>query len=163
MNLLFLSDINNTLKHHFSRHKDEAVPQTEHLLSITDEVCFQIATVILLPKFYLVRDSFTNFQFHIIEVLNDLPFVDKPAKSVGTMAAREMKMIPDEIGVVGLALLGLSISIEVRNGYGVGVQSPQWNVFLFQWVIYGLFTCVSAHINILLLIPARSSNGHEEF
>ena len=61
-------------------------------------------------------------------------------------------MIPDKVGVVGFALLGLCIGVEVGNGYGIGVQSPQRNWFLFQWVIYGLFTFVSAHKNILLLI-----------
>ena len=48
------------------------------------------------------------------------------------MAVREMKMIPDEVGGIGLALLGLRIGIEVRDSHGVGVQSPQRNVFLFQ-------------------------------
>lgn len=61
------------------------------------------------------------------------------------MAVRIMKMIPDEVGRLGLAFLNLSISIEVGYGNSVGVKLPQRNVFLFQWVIYGLFTCVSAH------------------
>ena len=61
------------------------------------------------------------------------------------MAVGEMKMIPDEIGVVCLALLGLCIWIEVGDGHGVGVQLPQWNVFLFQWIVSGLFALVSAH------------------
>ena len=56
-----------------------------------------------------------------------------------------MKMIPDEVGGIGLAFLGLSISIEVGDGQCVGVQSPQRNVFLFQWTICGLFALVSAH------------------
>ena len=59
------------------------------------------------------------------------------------MVVRIMKMIPDEVGVVGLALLDLSIGAEVGDGHGVGVQSPQRNVFLFQLVIYGLFALVS--------------------
>lgn len=37
-------------------------------------------------------------------------------KSVGAMAVREMKMIPNEIGVVCLALLDLRIGIEVSDG-----------------------------------------------
>ena len=56
-------------------------------------------------------------------------------------------MIPDEVGVIGLDLLGLSIGIEMCDGQSVGVQSPQRNVFLFQWAVCGLFTCVSAHKN----------------
>ena len=79
------------------------------------------------------------------------------------MAVREMKIIPDKVGVVRLAFLNLSIGIEVGDSQGVGVQSPQRNVFLFQGVVCGLFTLISAHKNILLLIPARSSKGHEEF
>jgi len=61
------------------------------------------------------------------------------------MAVREMKMIPDEVGMVGLALLGLRIGIEVCNGHSVGIQSPQRNVFLFQGAVCSLFTCISAH------------------
>ena len=61
------------------------------------------------------------------------------------MAVREMKMIPDEVGMVGLTLLGLRIGIEVCDGHGVGVKSPQWNVFLFQETVCSLFTFVSAH------------------
>ena len=56
-----------------------------------------------------------------------------------------MKMIPDEVGVIGLALLGLRISIEVSDSHGIGIQSLQRNVFLFQWAVCGLLTCVSAH------------------
>ena len=59
------------------------------------------------------------------------------------MAVREMKMIPDEVGVVGLALLGLHIGIEASNGHGVGIQSPQRNVFLFQEAVCGLFALIS--------------------
>ena len=51
------------------------------------------------------------------------------------MAVREMKMIPDEVGVVGLALLSLRVRIEVCEGHGVGVQLPQRNVFLFQGAV----------------------------
>ena len=82
---------------------------------------------------------------HIIKVLHDLALIDEPAKPVGAMTVREMKMIPDEVGMVGLALLGLRISIEVGDGHGIGVQLPQRNVFLFQGAVCGLFTCVSAH------------------
>ena len=104
-----------------------------------------MATICLLPEFHLTGDSFTDFPFHIIEALHDLAFVDESAKPVRTTAVREMKMIPDEVGGIGLAFLGLSISIEAGDGQYVGVQSPQRNVFLFQWTICGLFTLVSAH------------------
>lgn len=42
-----------------------------------------------------------------------------------------MKMIPDEVDMVGLAFLGLCIGIEVRDGHGVSVKTPQRNVFIF--------------------------------
>ena len=113
MNLLFLSDINHTLKHRFSRHIDEAVFQTEHLLGITAENSLLIATISLLPKLYLAGDSIADFQFHIVEVLHDPALIDEPAKPVRAMAVREMKMIPDEVGMVRLALIGLCIGIEV--------------------------------------------------
>lgn len=61
------------------------------------------------------------------------------------MVVREMKMTPDEDGVIGLALLGLSVNVEVGDGHGIGVQSPQRNVFLFHWAVCGLLTYVSAH------------------
>ena len=61
------------------------------------------------------------------------------------MAVREMKMIPDEVGVVGLALLGLRIGVEVGDGNSVSVKLPQRNVFLFQWDVCGMFALVSAH------------------
>ena len=48
-----ISNIDHTLKHCFSRHIDEAVFKTEHLLGITDEDSFPIATIGLLPKFNL--------------------------------------------------------------------------------------------------------------
>lgn len=48
------------------------------------------------------------------------------------MAVREMKMIPDEIDVVSLALLGLRIGVEVGDGNSVSVKLPQRNVFLFS-------------------------------
>ena len=48
---------------------------------------------------------------------------------IGAMAVREMKMIPGEVGGIGLALLGLRIGIEVCDSHGVGVQFPQRNVF----------------------------------
>ena len=147
-----LSNINHTLKHRFSRHVDKAVLQTEHLLSITAEDSFLIVTVGLLPKLHLTEDSFTDFQFHIIEVLYDSTLVDEPTKPVGAMAVREMEMLPDKVSIVDLALIDLRIGIEVCNGHGVGIQSPLWNIFLFQWVINGLLALVSAHKNILLLI-----------
>lgn len=93
----------------------------------------------------MTGDSVTDFLLHIIKVLNDFPLVDEPAKPVGVFDIRIMKMIPDEVGVVGLAFLGLRISVEVRNGNGVGVQLPQRNVFLFQWAVCGMFALVSAH------------------
>lgn len=104
-----------------------------------------IVTVCLFPKLHLMGDSFTDFQFHIINVLNDLPIVDEPVKPVRAFAVRIMKMIPDKVGMVGLAFLGLRIGIEVSDGHGVGVQSPQRNVFLFQGAVCSLFTCISAH------------------
>jgi len=81
----------------------------------------------LFPKLHLTGDSFTDFPFHIIKILNDPAFIDEFAKSVGTMAVREMKMIPDEVGVIGHDLLGLRIGIEVCDSHGVGVQFPQRN------------------------------------
>ena len=72
-----------------------------------------VAAVGLLPKFDLTGDCIADFPFHIIEVLYDFTLIDEPAKPVGTMAVREMEMIPDEVGVVGLALLGLRIGVEV--------------------------------------------------
>lgn len=122
-----LSNINHTPKHSFSCHIDEAVFQTEHLLSVTAEDSFKITTICLLPKLYLTGDSFTDFPFHIIEILYDLAIIDEPAKPVGTMAVREMKMIPDKVGVVCLALLGLRIGVEVGDGHGIGVKFPQRN------------------------------------
>ena len=139
------SNINHTLKHHFSRHVDKAVLQTEHFLGITAENSFLIATIGLLPKLHLTGDSITDFPFHIIEVLHDPTLIDEPAKPVRAFAVRKMKMIPDEVSMVGFALLGLRISIEVRDGHSVGVQSPQRNVFLFQEAVCGLFALISAH------------------
>ena len=66
------------------------------------------------------------------------------------MAVREMKMIPDEIGVVSLALLVLRIGIEFGDGHCVCVKSPQRNVFPFQRAVCGLFTLVSTHNSYLL-------------
>ena len=54
-------------------------------------------------------------------------------------------MIPDEVGAVCLALDSEHIIIEVGNGQGVGVQAPQRNVFLFQGIVSGLLTLISAH------------------
>lgn len=140
-----LSNINHTLKHRFSRHTDKAVFQSDHLFSITAEDSFLITTICLLPKLHLTGDSITDFLLYIVKILHDLTLFDEPAKPVGTMAVREMKMIPNEVGVVGLAFLNLSIYIEVCDGHGFSVQLPQRNVFLFQWIIGGLFTFVSAH------------------
>ena len=99
-------------------------------------------------------DSITDFPFHIIKVLFYPAIVDEPVKPVGTMAIREMKMIPDEVGAVGLALLYLCIDVEVGDGNSVGVKLPHRNIFLFQWTVCGLFALVSAH-NSHLLISAE--------
>ncbi len=64
-------------------------------------------------------------------------------------------MIPDEVGVVGLALIGLRIGIKVSDGHSVGIQYPQRNVFLFQLAVCGLFTCVSAHGYYLRYVISR--------
>lgn len=101
--------------------------KTEHLLSVTTEDSFLIATIGLLPKLYLASDSFTDFPFQIIKVLNDLPLVDEPAKPVGAMAVRKMKVIPDKVGGICLAILGLSVNVEASDGYCIGIQSPQRN------------------------------------
>ena len=153
-----ISNINHTLKHRFSRHIDEAVLQTEFFLSITAEDGFQIATIGLLPESHLTEDSFADFQLHIIKILHDPALIDEPAKPVGTMAVREMKMIPDEVGMVRLALLSLCIGIEVGDGQCIGVQSPQRNVFLFQWAVCGLLALVSAH-TVHLTLWALSFQG----
>ncbi len=152
------SNINHTLKHYFSRHIDEAILQTEHLFSITAENSFLIATISLLPKFHLTGDSIADFPFHIIEVLHDLTLVHEPVKPVGTMAVREMKMIPDEVSGIGLAFLGLRVGIEVCDGHGIGVQLPQWNVFLFQGAVCGLFALISTH-TVHLTLWALSFQG----
>ena len=77
------------------------------------------------------------------------------------MAVRIMKMIPDEVGMVGLAFLGLCIGIEVRDGHGVSVKTPQRNVFIFQGAICGLFTCISAHDYYLRCYAVKVlSNSH---
>lgn len=67
------------------------------------------------------------------------------------MAVRIMKMIPDEVGRVGLAFLNLSISIEVGYGNSVGVKLPQRNVFLFSG-LYMVCSLVYLLIKIFLLI-----------
>lgn len=74
------------------------------------------------------------------------------------MAVREMKMIPDEVGVVGLALLGLRIGVEVGDGNSVSVKLPQRNVFLFQWAVCGMFAFISAH-TVHLTLWALSFQG----
>lgn len=77
------------------------------------------------------------------------------------MVIREMKMIPDEVGGIGLVLLGLRIGIELGDGHCVGVQSPQRNVFLFQWAVCGLLTCISAHDYYLRCYAVKVlSNSH---
>lgn len=124
---------------------NKTVLKTDHLFGITAEDSSLIATVSLLPKLHLTSNSFADFQFHIIEVLHDPALIDEPAQPVGAMAIREMKMITDEVGVIGLALLSLRIGVEVGNGHGIGVKSPQRNVFLFQGTVCGLFAYISAH------------------
>lgn len=58
-------------------------------------------------------------------------------------------MIPDVVGVVGLAFLSERVGIEVGNCHGVGVKSPNWHILLFLRVICDLFALVSAHKFIL--------------
>ena len=53
----------------------------------------------------------------------NLFLVGEPTKSVGIFAIGIMKMIPDEIGMVGLVFLDMSVSIEVGNDYGMGDRS----------------------------------------
>ena len=65
------------------------------------------------------------------------------------MAVRIVKMIPDEVGIVSLALLDLRIGIEVGDGQCVGVQSPQRNVFLFS----GLYAVCSL-LYLLMVITS---------
>ena len=74
------------------------------------------------------------------------------------MAVREMKMIPDEVGMVRLTLLSQRICIEVRDGHSVGVKLPQRNVFLFQWAVCGLLALVSAY-TVHLTLWALSFQG----
>ena len=90
--------------------------------------------------------------FHIIKVLHDPAIIDEPAKPVRILAVRIVKMIPNEIGAVCLALNSERIRVDVSNGYGVGIQSPQRNVFLFQRIVNGLFAFVSAHYDYLLSV-----------
>lgn len=125
------SNINHTLEHRFSCHIYEAVLQTEHLFGVATEDSFLIATVGLLPKLHLTGDSFSDFQFHIIEILNDPALIDEPAKPVRVLTVGVVEMIPDEVGMVGLALLGHRIGIEVCDGHSIGVKSPDRNIFLF--------------------------------
>ena len=44
---------------------------------------------------------------------------------------------------------GERIIIEVSDSHSVGVQAPQRNVFLFQWIVGGLFAFISAHVYYL--------------
>ena len=156
MNLLFLSDIYHTLKQNFSRHVYEAVLQTEHLLSVTAEDSFLIATVGLLPKLNLTGDSFIDFPFHIIKVQHNTSLVDEPAKPVGATAVRIMKMIPDKIGGVRLALLDQCIGIEVCDCHDVGVKFHSGIDFFFR-VLYAVCSL------LYLLIPSTSLNGLNHF
>lgn len=108
------SNINHTLKHRFSRHIDEAVLQTEHLLGITAEDSFLIIAIGLLPTLHLTGDSFTDFQFEIIKILNNFALIDKP---VWILTVRVVKVILDVIRVIGLAFLDKRNCIEVGNNH----------------------------------------------
>lgn len=143
------SDIHHTLKYNLSCHTNKAIFKTEHLLSITAEESFLIAIIVLYPTLHLTSDSLTDFQFHIIEILNDLAFIDESAKSVRILAVGIMEMISDEVSAVCLTLYGECIGVEVCDCYCVGVQLPQWNLFLFQRIVNGLFAFVSAHCDYL--------------
>ena len=110
---------------------------------------------------HLTRDSFADFSFHIIEIRHDPAIIDEPAKPVWAMAVREMKMIPDEICSIGLALLDLRIGVEVSDSNSGGIKSPQRNVFLFQGAVCSLFALVSAH-TVHLTLWALSFQGQAE-
>ena len=71
-------------------------------------------------------------------------------------------MIPDEVGAVCLALDGERIIIEVSDSHSVGVQATQRNVFLFQWIVGGLFAFISAHVYYLhcYSVKVLSSSHH---
>ena len=79
------------------------------------------------------------------------------------MAVREIKMIPDKVGVVGLSLLSLRISIEMSNSHGVGVQSPQRNIFLFQGTVGCFFALVSAHNKLPPFDRARDNTSPHHY
>lgn len=154
----YQSHIYHTLKHRFSRHIDEAVLQTEHLLCITAENSFLIAAVVLFPKLYLTGDCFANFQFQFIKVLNNPTLIDEPAKPVRVLAVRIMKMVSDEVGVVCLVFLSERARIEVGNCHGIGVKFPNRNIFLFQGIVNGLFTLISAHGYFLRFYAVKGFN-----
>lgn len=97
----------------------------------------------------MAGDSFTDFQFQVIKVLNDFTLVDELTKPGRVLAVRIMKMIPDEVGAVCLALNSESIKANVSNSYCVGIQSQRRNIFLFQRIVNGLFAFVSAHCDYL--------------
>ena len=69
-------------------------------------------------------------------------------------------MIPDEVGGIGLVLLGLCIGIEVGDGNSVSVKLPQRNVFLFQWAVCSLFALVSAHGYYRYAVKVLNSSHH---
>lgn len=62
MNIKYTNKISFTMS-------TKAVFKTDHLLGIATENSFLIATIGLLSKFHLMKDSFTDLQFHIIKVL----------------------------------------------------------------------------------------------
>lgn len=120
----YQSHINHTLKHDFSRHIDKAVLQTEHFFNITAEDGSLIATIALFPKIHLTRDSFADFRFQFIEVLNNPALINEPAKPIRVLAVRVVEMIFDEIGVISSPLFHQTVGVEMRNGHCVGVKSP---------------------------------------
>lgn len=65
------------------------------------------------------------------------------------MVIKEMKMIPDEVGGIGIVLLGLRIGVEVCDYHLICVDFPYRHMFLFQRAICNLFAFVSAHYEIL--------------
>lgn len=92
-----------------------------HFIGITAENSSLIATIGLFPKLHLASDSFADFQFQFIEVLNNPALVDEPAKPVRALTVRIMKVIPDVVSVICFALLSERIAVEVGNCHGVGV------------------------------------------
>ena len=86
--------------------------------------------------------------------MNDLALIDEPAKPVGSMAVREMKMIPDQVGMVSLAFFSLCVGIEVCNNIGVKFQHR--NIILFHGTVCDLLV-------FYLLILSTSLNGLYHF